>query len=119
VLIAWWHEELSARRVADERCEAVHAIAAVASPVFADGHEAPGIAPVVESGLWVVLQVTFYYLLAVALRPRGRLNPDIDPRSKADGVVPSSFASEALTARTTTRDLAKTEAGQPSCCAPA
>jgi ABC-type transport system involved in multi-copper enzyme maturation permease subunit len=44
-----------------------YAIAAMASVVFAGGHPAPDISLLTNTGLWVILQVTFYYLLAFGL----------------------------------------------------
>jgi ABC-type transport system involved in multi-copper enzyme maturation permease subunit len=44
-----------------------YALAAVVSVVFAGGRAEPGIGLLLTTGLWVVLQVTFYYLLAVAV----------------------------------------------------
>jgi hypothetical protein len=44
-----------------------YALAAVSSVVFADSHPVPSVHLLVTTGLWVVLQVTFYYLLAVAI----------------------------------------------------
>lgn len=44
-----------------------YALAAVSSVVFADSRALPSVHLLVTTGLWVVLQVTFYYLLAVAL----------------------------------------------------
>ena len=44
-----------------------YAVAAVASVVFADTQPAPDTRLLVTTGLWVVLSVTFYYLLALGI----------------------------------------------------
>jgi ABC-type transport system involved in multi-copper enzyme maturation permease subunit len=44
-----------------------YALAAVVTVAFAGGRAAPGIGLLLTTGLWVVLQVAFYYLLAVAV----------------------------------------------------
>ena len=46
---------------------AAYAIGAVASVVFAGGRAAPGVALLVNTGLWTLLQVVFYYLLAFGI----------------------------------------------------
>jgi ABC-type transport system involved in multi-copper enzyme maturation permease subunit len=46
---------------------AAYALAAVSSVVFAGGNPAPGTALLVDTGLWALLQATFYYLLAFGL----------------------------------------------------
>jgi hypothetical protein len=44
-----------------------YALAAVATVVFAGSHPVPGVHLLVTTGLWVLLEVVFYYLLAVGL----------------------------------------------------
>jgi ABC-type transport system involved in multi-copper enzyme maturation permease subunit len=44
-----------------------YAIAALASVVFAGTHPVPSASLIVTTGLWALLQVTFYYLLAVGI----------------------------------------------------
>jgi hypothetical protein len=44
-----------------------YAIEAAASVVFADGSGAPGVHLLATTGLWTVLEVVFYYLLAVGV----------------------------------------------------
>lgn len=44
-----------------------YAIAGLASIVFADGRPVPSASLLVTTGLWALLQVTFYYLLAVGI----------------------------------------------------
>jgi hypothetical protein len=44
-----------------------YAIAALASVVFAGSNPAPSVSLLVTTGLWALLQVTFYYLLAVGI----------------------------------------------------
>jgi ABC-type transport system involved in multi-copper enzyme maturation permease subunit len=44
-----------------------YAVAAVATVVFAGSRPVPGVQLLATTGLWVLLQVTFYYLLAVGL----------------------------------------------------
>ena len=44
-----------------------YAIAAVASVVFAGANPLPSVSLLVTTGLWAVLQVTFYYLLAFGI----------------------------------------------------
>jgi ABC-type transport system involved in multi-copper enzyme maturation permease subunit len=46
---------------------AAYAIAGLASVVFAGGHPVPGVSLLVTTGLWALLQVTFYYLLAFGI----------------------------------------------------
>jgi ABC-type transport system involved in multi-copper enzyme maturation permease subunit len=44
-----------------------YAFAALVTVVFTGARTAPGVGLLLTTGLWVVLQVTFYYLLAVAV----------------------------------------------------
>jgi len=44
-----------------------YTLAGLASVVFAGGHPEPGISLLVTTGLWALLQVTFYYLLAFGI----------------------------------------------------
>jgi len=44
-----------------------YAIAGLSSVVFAGSHAEPGVSLLVTTGLWALLQVTFYYLLAVGV----------------------------------------------------
>jgi len=44
-----------------------YALAGVASVLFADGHPVPSVSLLVTTGLWALLQVTFYYLLAFGI----------------------------------------------------
>ena len=44
-----------------------YTLAGLASVVFAGGHPEPGISLLVTTGLWAMLQVTFYYLLAFGI----------------------------------------------------
>lgn len=44
-----------------------YAIAGLASVVFAGGHPVPSVSLLVTTGLWALLQVTFYYLLAFGI----------------------------------------------------
>jgi hypothetical protein len=46
---------------------AAHAIAAVASVVFADSKALPDVRLLVLGGLWALLEVTFYFLLSLAI----------------------------------------------------
>jgi len=46
---------------------AAYALAAVACVVFADNGPSPGIRLMVLGGLWALLEVTFYYLLSLAI----------------------------------------------------
>jgi ABC-type transport system involved in multi-copper enzyme maturation permease subunit len=46
---------------------AAYAIAAVAAAVFAGGRPVPSVSLLVTTGLWALLQVTFYYLLAFGI----------------------------------------------------
>jgi ABC-type transport system involved in multi-copper enzyme maturation permease subunit len=46
---------------------AAYVIAALASVVFAAGHPVPSTSLLVTTGLWALLQVTFYYLLAFGI----------------------------------------------------
>jgi ABC-type transport system involved in multi-copper enzyme maturation permease subunit len=44
-----------------------YTVAAVATVVFADGRPAPGTRLLVTTGLWTLVEVTFYYLLALGI----------------------------------------------------
>src|SRR5262249_34909208 len=44
-----------------------YSVAAVATVVFAGGRPAPGTSLLVTTGLWTLLEVTFYYLLALGI----------------------------------------------------
>ena len=46
---------------------AAYALAAVVSVAFAGGLATPGVNVLIETGLWTLLQVAFYYLLALGL----------------------------------------------------